>query len=248
MERHLQAFYHPLSAILTLHSWSAVISTIDYSKTSRSRRYERSTPPPMKNERHQPNTPTETRTIQSRTQIAKLHSHLASNDSTGYRIPILSQARGSQNTPPQRIPQGSGEVLERDRGSQSPVSFQPPPRGINKIYKSDVVFPMEESKTNDISQTQLPYTPPRGANKIYRSDVVFLMEESKTNDISHPQLPYTPPRGVNKIYTYDAVFPIGEARKKVPKPPAASLYTPRKNAIAPRRRRMTPSAARERST
>ena len=215
MERHLQAFSHPLSAILTLHSWSAVISTIDYSKTSRSRRYERSTPPPMKNERHQPNTPTETRTIQSRTQIAKLHSHLASNDSTGYRIPILSQARGSQNTPPQRIPQGSGEVLERDRGSQSPVSFQPPPRGTNKIYKSDVVFPMEESKTNDIS---------------------------------HPQLPYTPPRGINKIYTYDAVFPIGEARKKVPKPPAASLYTPRKNAIAPRRRRMTPSAARERST
>ena len=100
-------------------------------------------------------------------------------------------------------PKGSGEVLERDRGSKSPVSFQPPPRG---------------------------------ANKIYRSDAVFLMEESKTNDISQPQLPFTPPRGANKIYTYDVVFPIGEARKKVPKPTAASIHSPRKNAIAPRRK------------
>ena len=39
--------------------------------------------------------------------------------------------RGSSNAPPQRIPQGSGEVLERDRGSKSPVSLQPPPRGAN---------------------------------------------------------------------------------------------------------------------
>ena len=43
-------------------------------------------------------------------------------------------------------PQGSGEVLERDRGSQSPVSFQPPPRGINKIYTYDVVFPPGEAR------------------------------------------------------------------------------------------------------
>ena len=202
----------------------------------------------MKNERHQPNNPTETRTIQSRTQIAKLHSHLASNDSTGYRNPKSLSTAAAKIPRRSGSPKGSGEVLERDRGSKSPVSFQPPPRGINKIYKSDVVFPMEESKTNDISQTQLPYTPPRGINKIYKSDVVFSMEESKTNDISKTQFPYTPPRGANKIYRSDAVFPIGEARKKIPKPPAVSLYAPRKNAIAPRRVRMTASAARERSS
>ena len=169
----------------------------------------------MKNERHQPNNPTETRTIQSRTQIAKLHSHLGSNDSTGYRNPKSLSTAAAKIPRRSGFPKGSGEVLERDRGSKSPVSFQPPPRGANKIYKCDVVFPMEESKTNDISQTQFPFTPLRGANK---------------------------------IYTYDVVFPIGEARKKVPKPPAVSFHSPRKNAIAPRRRRMTPSAARERST
>ena len=169
----------------------------------------------MKNERHQPNNPTETRTIQSRTQIAKLHSHLGSNDSTGYRNPKSLSTAAAKIPRRSGFPQGSGEVLERDRGSKSPVSFQPPPRGANKIYKCDVVF---------------------------------LMEESKTNDISQPQFPFTPPRGANKIYTYDVVFPIGEARKKVPKPTAVSIHSPRKNAIAPRRRRMTLSAARERST
>ena len=65
--------------------------------------------------------------------------------------------RGSQNAPPQRTPPGSGEVLERDRGSKSPVSFQPPPRGINKIYKCDAVFSIGETNTNPISQTQFPY-------------------------------------------------------------------------------------------
>ena len=54
-------------------------------------------------------------------------------------------------------PQGSGEVLERDRGSQSPVSFQPPPRGANKIYTYDVVFSPGEARKNDISQTPIPY-------------------------------------------------------------------------------------------
>ena len=48
-------------------------------------------------------------------------------------------------------------MLERDRGSKSPVSLQPPPRGANKIYESDEVFLMEESKTNDISKTWIPY-------------------------------------------------------------------------------------------
>ena len=59
-------------------------------KTPRSRRHEQSIPPIMKNERYSPNTPTETRTIPARTQIAVQNSELASNDSTGYRNPILA--------------------------------------------------------------------------------------------------------------------------------------------------------------
>ena len=55
------------------------------------------------------------------------------------------------------FPQGSGEVLERDRGSKSPVSFQPPPRGANKIYTYDVVFLIEKSKINAQSKTPIPY-------------------------------------------------------------------------------------------
>ena len=43
-------------------------------------------PPPMKNERPKPNNPTETRTIQSRTQIAVQNSELGSNESTGHKL------------------------------------------------------------------------------------------------------------------------------------------------------------------
>ena len=48
---------------------------------------------------------------------------------------------------------------------------------------------MEESKTNPISQTQLPYTPPRGVNKIYTYDVVFSPGEDRTETISQTQFP-----------------------------------------------------------
>ena len=61
-------------------------------------------------------------------------------------------------------PKGSGEVLERDRGSQSPVSLQPPPRGANKIYTYDVVFPIGEANTKPISPTQLPYWQEKSKN------------------------------------------------------------------------------------
>ena len=47
--------------------------------------------------------------------------------------------------------------MERDRGSKSPVSLQPPPRGANKIYTYDVVFPIGEANTKPISPAQLPY-------------------------------------------------------------------------------------------
>ena len=86
-------------------------------------------------------------------------------------------------------PKGSGEVLERDRGSKSPVSLQPPPRGVNKIYKCDMVFPPGEARTETISQTQFPFTPPRGVNKIYTYDVVFFIGEANTIPISQTQIP-----------------------------------------------------------
>ena len=110
----------------------------------------------MKNERYPPNNPTETRAIQSRTQIAAQNSELEMIDSTGYKLTkSLSTAAAVM---PRRSghPQGSGEVLERDRGSKSPVSFQPPPRGVNKIYTYDVVFFIGEAKINNHSQTQIP--------------------------------------------------------------------------------------------
>ena len=86
----------------------------------------------------------------------KRHVEVGISDSTGIQLPKLPQARGSRYAPPQRIPQGSGEVLERDRGSKSPVSFQPPPRGANKIYTYDVVFFIGEAKINDTRTTQIP--------------------------------------------------------------------------------------------
>ena len=114
----------------------------------------------MKNKRHQPNNPTETRTIQSRTQIAKLHSELGSNDSTGYRIPILSQARGSQNAPPQRIPRVD-EVESRGWGRRAPQSPSSSsfgaPQGNNEIYTYDVVFSPGEARINNQSPTPIPY-------------------------------------------------------------------------------------------
>ena len=118
----------------------------------------------MKNVRPKPNTPTETRTIQSRTQIAKQYSELASNDSTGYKLTISLSTAAAKMPRRSGYPKGSGEVLERDRGSQSPVSFQPPPRGANKIYRSDEVFRIGEANTKPISSTQLPYWQEKSKN------------------------------------------------------------------------------------
>ena len=118
----------------------------------------------MKNERYKLGNPTETRTIQSRTQIAVQNSELGSNDSTGYKLP-KSLSTAAANMPRRSgSPKGSGEVLERDRGSKSPVSFQPPPRGVNKIYTYDVVFRIGEANTKPISPTQLPYRQEKSKN------------------------------------------------------------------------------------
>ena len=163
--------------------------TIDHSKPSRSRRNEQPIPPPMKNERHKPDNPTETRTIQSRTQTAKQHSELGNSDRTGYRNPESLSTAAAKMPRRSGSPKGSGEVLERDRGSKSPVSFQPPPRGANKIHKSDVVFPIEKAQTNDQKSSVVSLYAPARSNKIYRSDAVFRIEKAKTNDISQTQFP-----------------------------------------------------------
>ena len=115
----------------------------------------------MKNERHKPDNPTETRTIQSRTQTAAQNPELGNSDRTGYRNPESLSTAAAKMPRRSGSPKGSGEVLERDRGSKSPVSFQPPPRGANKIYTYDVVFSPGEARKKIHSQTPLPLRSPK---------------------------------------------------------------------------------------
>ncbi len=133
----------------------------------------------------------ETRTVQDRTHDTQT-IYRRGDEQSAPDTGILNGSIPAAADMPRRsgFPKGSGEVLERDRGSKSPVSFQPPPRGVNKIYKSDTVFYIGENNTNNQSKTQFPYLPPRGANEIYTYDVVFPIAESKTNNQSKPQLPY----------------------------------------------------------
>ena len=60
----------------------------------------------MKNERYKLGNPTETRAIQSRTQIAAQNSELESNDSTGYKLTKSLSTAAAYISPPQRIPKG----------------------------------------------------------------------------------------------------------------------------------------------
>ena len=118
-------------------------------KTKSSRRNEQSIPPIMKNERHKLGNPTETRTIQSRTQIAAQYSELGISDSTGIQLPKLPQARGSSHAPPQRIPRVD-EAESRGWGRRAPQSPSSSsfgaPQGNNKIYRSDEVFLIGEKQ------------------------------------------------------------------------------------------------------
>ena len=88
MERNLQVLLPVIRHIDAPFAVSAN-PTIDHSKTPRNRRNEQPLPPIMKNERPQPNNPTEMRAIQSRTQIAAQYSELAISDSTGYKLSVL---------------------------------------------------------------------------------------------------------------------------------------------------------------
>ena len=81
-------------------------------------------------------------------QAPKRHVEVGMIDLHRIQADYIPVNRGSLHQPRRSgSPKGSGEVLERDRGSQSPVSFQPPPRGVNKIYTYDVVFPPGEANT-----------------------------------------------------------------------------------------------------
>ena len=110
----------------------------------------------MKNERPKPNNPAETQATTARTQIAAQNSELGSSDSTGNRISKSLSTAAADMPRRSGSPRGSGEVLERDRGSKSPVSLQPPPRGANKIYTYDVVFSMGGSQYNPNKPTAVP--------------------------------------------------------------------------------------------
>ena len=79
-----------------------------------------------------------------------------------HRIPesYIPVNRGSRYAPPQRIPRVD-EVESRGWGRRAPQSPSSSsfgaPQGNNKIYRSDEVFLMEESKKSDPSQTLIPY-------------------------------------------------------------------------------------------
>ena len=137
-----------------------------HSKTLRSRRHEQSIPPIMKNERYKLGNPTETRTIQSRTQITIQHSELGINDLHRIQLPISPQTRGSLHFPAAADnpgvrrwnPVNHASVVPWRRGapqSPSPSSFGAP-QGNNEIYTYDVVFSPGEDRTETISQTQFP--------------------------------------------------------------------------------------------
>ena len=115
----------------------------------------------MKNKRSKPNNPTETRTIQSRTQIAAQNSELAMIDLHRKQADYIPVNRGSLHFPAAADNPRVDEVESRGWGRRAPQSPSSSsfgaPQGNNKIYKSDAVFPIEKAKTNDQSQTPFPY-------------------------------------------------------------------------------------------
>ena len=133
-------------------------------------------------------------------------------------------------------PQGSGEVLERDRGSKSPVSFQPPPRGANKIYRSDTVFPTGEARKKIQNKTQLPL---RSSNYISQSLPVeggCSRSRSRTIFSGNGSLILVRNRTcTNEIHPHPPHKSFAELFQKRPSPRSPKLYP----AISPRRRRMT---------
>ena len=147
---------------------SAVIKKRNYKATRTASFFH----PIMKNERLKPNTPTETRTIPARTQ---------------------SNQTPRRSGDEQFAPDTSCLYLCQPR--------QPTfPRRKATIKSTSAMWysALQKTNTNDISQTQLPYTPPRGVNKIYKCDAVFPIGEARTETISQTQLPYNAPQSPRK--------------------------------------------------
>ena len=143
-------------------------------------------------------------------------------------------------------PQGSGEVLERDRGSKSPVSLQPPPRGANKIYTYDVVFSIGEARKKIQSQTPLPLRSPklypalsprrRRMTLVSRSRTIFSGNGSLTLRRTQTCTNYIPSPSQYKSFAGAGTNKFVLKSDRLPRPPVSPKLYP---ALSPRRRRMT---------
>ena len=157
----------------------------------------------MKNVRYKQGNPTETRTIPARTQKAKPYSELGIIDlhrnTDTYIAPSPRQqiCPAAADNPGVRrwSPLNHASVVPWRRGapqSPSPSSFGAP-QGNNKIYKCDVVFPIGEANTIDISKTSIPY---KITNDISQTQFPYKI----TNDSSKTPIPYKKgfhPKGQN---------------------------------------------------
>ena len=107
-------FSIPLSAKTIDPTAVSANPTKNHSKTNNSRRHEQSIPPIMKNVR-----PNAERNLLKRVRYRAEHSQLHQIPKwrlatcTGIQQTILPQARGSNNAPPQRIPQGGRVRVQR---------------------------------------------------------------------------------------------------------------------------------------
>ena len=147
----------------------------------------------MKNERYQPNNPTETRTISARTQGTQSSRRSGDNrPAPDTRILYPYKPAAAKSTRRSGTPRVD-EVESRGWGRRAPQSPSSSsfgaPQGNNEIYTYDVVFLIEEAKINKSSKTPIPYNAPARSNKIYKSDEVFLIEEAKTNNPSQTSIP-----------------------------------------------------------
>ena len=61
-------------------------------------------------------------------KATKHHVEVGINDSTGYKLPISLSTAAADMPRRSGYPQGSGEVLERDRGFANPLSLSNRPR------------------------------------------------------------------------------------------------------------------------
>ena len=127
--------------------------TKEHSKTPRSRRHEQPLPPIMKNVRYQPNNPTETRTIQSRTQIAAQNSELGISDL--YRIleSYIPISPRQQICPAAADPQRGQERCWRGIGDRNPLSLfnrprEEPIKSTHTMWYSPLVKPIHKKQAN----------------------------------------------------------------------------------------------------